>query len=421
MNRVLMIGCAVWALAAPLAVHGAYGVFTHGQGIESQGMGGIAFTSISETYVAFTNPALLQRSGDRLDVGLDYIWVSATAGIDNSPTGPDATFKADRTRHFPIPQVGYARRLSPRVTLGLSAFSAGLGADYSNGPYARFGADAGNSLSLTQSGVALAGAYAPVPGQLIGFSINPGYQVIEIEGLGAFSGASATPDRFSDTGSGGAFGVSFTWGWHGEIAPWLDAALSYRSRTFSQRIRRYSGLLPEQGRFQIPAVWGGGLSLTPHRNWVIAVEAQRVEYASEVAFANGIDRFEAGALFGADDGPGFGWRDQNVYKLGVSWQVTPALRLMAGGSHATQLIPLGEMFLNMLAPAILRQHYTLGLRYAFARWTVTGYSAYTPTRFQRGTDAIPAAFGGGDATARGKMHMFGISFSRSLGTSAAHP
>lgn len=411
---VVGIGGLALALMAPLSSQSAYGIFAHGQGIESQGMGGIAFTSISETYVAFSNPALLQRVGDRLDLGLDYIWVSATGGIDGNPAGPDDRFKADKVRHFPIPQIGYSKRLSPTVTVGMSAFSAGLGTDFTRSPYERFGAEPRGSLGLVQSGIAFAGAYEPTPGQLIGFSINPAYQVLELKGLQVFAAASENPDRFSDTGPGEAFGVSFTWAWHGEITPWLNGALSYRTRTFTERIQRYSGLLPDQGRLQSPAVWGGGLSFTLHADWVVAIEGQRVEYASEVGYGRGIARLEAGELFGSDNGPGFGWSDQNVYKLGVSWQATPTLRLMAGGSHATQLIPEEEMFLAILAPGLLRTHYTAGFRYAFERWQLTGYSAYSPSRFQRGVDSIPDAFGGGDASARIKMHMFGVSLGRNF-------
>ena len=411
---VVGIGGLALALMAPLSSQSAYGIFAHGQGIESQGMGGIAFTSISETYVAFSNPALLQRVGDRLDLGLDYIWVSATGGIDGNPAGPDDRFKADKVRHFPIPQIGYSKRLSPTVTVGMSAFSAGLGTDFTRSPYERFGAEPRGSLGLVQSGIAFAGAYEPTPGQLIGFSINPAYQVLELKGLQVFAAASENPDRFSDTGPGEAFGVSFTWAWHGEITPWLNGALSYRTRTFTERIQRYSGLLPDQGRLQSPAVWGGGLSFTLHADWVVAIEGQRVEYASEVGYGHGIARLEAGELFGSDNGPGFGWSDQNVYKLGVSWQATPTLRLMAGGSHATQLIPEEEMFLAILAPGLLRTHYTAGFRYAFERWQLTGYSAYSPSRFQRGVDSIPDAFGGGDASARIKMHMFGVSLGRNF-------
>ncbi len=402
------------ALMAPLSTQAAYGIFTHGQGIESQGMGGIAYTSIGETYVAFSNPALLQRLGDRLDVGIDYIWVSGTAGIDNSPAGPDDRFKADRVRHYPIPQIGYSKRLSPTVTVGVSAFSAGLGTDFTRSPYQRFGSEPRVSLGLVQSGIAIAGAYEPVPGQLIGFSVNPAYQVLEAKGLQVFAAASEAPDRFSDTGHGDAFGVSVTWGWHGELTSWLQGALSYRTRTFTERTDRYAGLLPDQGRLQTPAVWGGGLSFTPHAKWVIAIEGQRVEYASEVGYGNSIARLEAGAQFGSDNGPGFGWNDQNIYKLGVAWQATPSLRLMAGGSHGTRLIPAEEMFLSMLAPGTLRKHYTAGFRYAFERWQVTGYSAYSPAQFQLGVDSIPDAFGGGDASARTKMHMFGVSLGRNF-------
>ena len=39
---------------------------------------------------------------------------------------------------------------------------------------------------------------------------------------------------------------------------------------------------------------------------------------------------------GADNGLGFGWKDQNVVKLGGEWVQSQALTLRAGYSHASK-------------------------------------------------------------------------------------
>jgi long-chain fatty acid transport protein len=68
---------------------------------------------------------------------------------------------------------------------------------------------------------------------------------------------------------------------------------------------------------------------------------------------------------GANNGPGFGWDDMTVYKLGVSYELSQNLTLRAGYNHGKQPIPSSETFFNILAPGVVENHLTLG-----ATWTL---------------------------------------------------
>jgi long-chain fatty acid transport protein len=66
---------------------------------------------------------------------------------------------------------------------------------------------------------------------------------------------------------------------------------------------------------------------------------------------------------GADNGPGFGWDDVDVWKLGVEYKHNKQWTFRAGYSHADnpisgasfpQLLTLAKSSLNMLAPAVIR-------------------------------------------------------------------
>jgi long-chain fatty acid transport protein len=57
------------------------------------------------------------------------------------------------------------------------------------------------------------------------------------------------------------------------------------------------------------------------------------------------------------------WDDQTVYSLGFSYAATNALTLRAGANVASNPIPSAT--LNPLFPAIVEDHYTVGLGYAF--------------------------------------------------------
>ena len=51
---------------------------------------------------------------------------------------------------------------------------------------------------------------------------------------------------------------------------------------------------------------------------------------------------------GATDGPGFGWRDQNVYKFGVQYLPNPGVVLRLGTSYATSVMPQSQTLFGAL-------------------------------------------------------------------------
>src|SRR5690606_39582768 len=71
-----------------------------------------------------------------------------------------------------------------------------------------------------------------------------------------------------------------------------------------------------------------------------------------------------GGPLGADNGPGFGWNDINVYKLGAQYEVQKGLTVRAGFSYADQPIPASQTFFNILAPGVIQKHASLGATYA---------------------------------------------------------
>lgn len=401
--------------AIPLAATASNGLFTHGDGIKAQGFGGVTVVAGEDTGAMASNPANLFQLGDRYDVGLDLLVADPAAEIEGNAAGPDERFPADGKHNYFVPQGGYARRLSPRLAAGFSMASAGLGPDYRRNPYARFGGDPSARIALAQSTIVNALAYEVVPGQVLGASLNLAYQMFELEGLSALSSASASPQHFSDQGTDGGFGLGFTLGWSGRLKPWLTAGAAYRSKTWTERMKRYEGLIPDRGRLETPAMYSAGIALTPAPRWTLGIEAQRVEYASEIAFGNDLGELEQGHLFGSEDGPSFGWRDQNIYKLGIAYQASPSIRLRAGYCRATQLIPPSSTFLSILGPATTKNHYSLGASLMRGGWELSAYSALGERRRIQGQDSIPASLGGGEANLDFKMMGFGLALGRRFG------
>nr|VFK80320.1 MAG: Outer membrane protein transport protein (OMPP1/FadL/TodX) [Candidatus Kentron sp. SD] len=66
-------------------------------------------------------------------------------------------------------------------------------------------------------------------------------------------------------------------------------------------------------------------------------------------------------FLGSDDGLGMGWEDARIAKFGVRWEYDENTIPQAGYSHANQIIPCSQGLLNVIAPAVGRQHFSLGL------------------------------------------------------------
>lgn len=416
---------AAWlALCAflPLRAGATLGVFEHGSGIKSLGEGGISYVAGGETTAIAANPALALALGNRYDIGMDELTPDERTTVSGNSLGPDRTYDSNAHHFYPIPQGGLTRRLAPGWAAGATLYAGGLGPDYSESPYARFAAPSNASrsqsasLTLKISGLSMVLAHEVLPGQSLGLAVNVQHEALNAQGLSTFGTFSESPGNVSDVGKHGAWGGSLCLGWDGRITPWLEAGLSYRSKSWSEKIRAYRGLLPDQGLLELPAIYGGALAFKPLPGLQVAVEFVRSEYGARNAFGNSIGLLSEGRLLGSSDGPGFGWTNQNAYKLGVSWQALQSLRLRAGYIYNTAQFPPSQTFFNAMAPAVLKDHYTAGATWSFGRgYELSGYVGLAGRNKIGGQNSIPPSLGGGEVTVSNELYMAGLSLGRRFG------
>ena len=80
---------------------------------------------------------------------------------------------------------------------------------------------------------------------------------------------------------------------------------------------------------------------------------------------------------------GFGWEDQTVYKLGVQYGVNNRLQVRAGYNYGKTPIPDSQVTFNLLAPATVEKHYSVGFTYkANENLEVTGTYVYAANNSQ---------------------------------------
>lgn len=395
-NKKLAVGLIA---LVPLAANATNGYFQHGASIKTQGMAGVRQAVSVDSIQAASNPAAVTRLGNQVDAGLSYFKPDRSSSI--SRPGFNANFDGNSDSEFFIPQFGFTRAFDDKLSYGLALYgNGGMNTSYANNPFDPSGASGKAGIDLAQLFATASLGYKLNEKQSIGLGITHVYQRFSAEGLQGFG--VNNPGYDHSTG----FGLSL--GWQGEITDQLTLGASWSSRIDMDEFNKYRGLFAEQGDFDIPESYALGFALELSPQWTLMGDYERINYSDIASVGNPLS---LSAPFGADQGAGFGWRDINVYKLGVSYLVNDKLTLRAGISHADQPIPTDQTFLNILAPGVVQDHISLG-----GTWEVNpSHSvsfAYTRALNEKvkGNGSIPAGFGGGEADIQMDQDILGIAW-----------
>ena len=118
-----------------------------------------------------------------------------------------------------------------------------------------------------------------------------------------------------------------------------------------------------------------------------------------------------GSQLGDNNGSGFGWDDMTVYKLSAEYQWNKELTLRAGWSHADQPISKDQTMMNILAPATIEDHGTIGMTYVLPQGSeISMFYMHAFEKKVKGSNSIPGAFGGGEADIKMNQNAVGIAY-----------
>ena len=353
------------------------GYFSHGYGIKAKGRGGASAAMTDDAFGGANNPAAMVWVGDRFDVGVDYFRPIRNAQRSGS-TGFGAgslDFSADSdSNNFFIPEFGFNRMVRPDTSVGVSVYgNGGLNTDYPGGQInCGRGPNTANALcgsgrlgvDLIQLIVAPTLSYKINDVHSIGISPLFGYQRFKAEGLQAFDNApgfppfTGSPGSVTNKGYSNSTGVGVRVGYLGRLSNFISVGASYASKMRMSKLERYKGLFAGDGRFDIPENYSVGVAVRPNESLTFALDYQRINYSDVASVGN---QSSNRAPLGAPNGPGFGWRNIDVIKVGVEYAVSPNLTLRAGVNHGGNPVTPANITFNILAPGVVTNHFTLGL------------------------------------------------------------
>ena len=395
--------------------HATNGYFVDGVGPKAQSMAGVGVALPQDALTAATNPAGTGLVGNRTDVGFSWFRPERSARISGNFAGADGSYDGNEKSAFVIPEFGFTRVLSPEWSYGVAVYgNGGMNTGYSANPFAAFGGTGEAGVDLSQLFITPSLSFRPTPGQALGIGATFAYQRFEATGLDAFDNpfVSAQSGKVTDNGHNTAHGWGVKLGWIGQVSEDVTLGLSWSSKIETGKFDDYAGLFADRGGFDIPESYAAGISWKASPALTLAADWQRIEYSDTGSVGNSLALLFQGKPLGADGGPGFGWEDVEVIKLGAVYALNDAITLRGGISHAEQPIPDDQAFINILAPGVIEDHASIGAdwRTALGEWTVSYTHAFEET--VSGNGSIPAAFGGGEADLTMSQNIVRFGWSR---------
>jgi long-chain fatty acid transport protein len=467
-RQIKLLTATIAGLLASAPAYATNGYAMHGIGMHAKGMGGASIAFPQDGVSFGQNPAALAVIGNRLDVGIDIFRpirdaeICGECALANPPAVPNfVPYDGSESEWFFIPEFAFSRAIDDQLSVGVSVFgNGGLNTDYGNGIplfntpivgfmppaqpnqpptpiYQPLSGDTG--INLQQAFIVPTLSFKINDQHSIGIGLNLVAQGFKAWGINTFgstypnipaafgplAGAglfSTSPPNVSDNGTDWSFGWGVRVGWLGQINDMVSLGAYYSSKTWMQEFEEYEGLFRDGGAFDIPENYGIGIAIKATPDLVIAADITQINYSEVESIGEGISSFygcpvfamqmgsmgNPNACLGGSNGPGFGWQDQTVFKLGVQYRVNEEWTVRAGWNYAEQPIPQSETMFNVLAPGVVEHHLTLGASWSLDKTQELTF-AYMHA-FENEVEGLPTP-GLGRANIKMYQDSFGIQYS----------
>ena len=408
-NRIFL-ALALAGLAVPTAALATNGYFSHAYGLKALGMGGAAVAVASEPFGGAVNPAAMTSLGNSWQAGVQIFMPRREVERTGSgPAGLDGAVSSDSLT-FAIPEFGINYMARPNLAVGVSVVgNGGMNSDYAGeqvpamsacatfnpnpGPYNLLCGNGRLGVDLSQLLVAPYAAWKFAPAHSIGVAPTFAYQRFRAQGLQAFDNPmlSTSMGDVTNRGYASSTGYGVRLGYHGTFDS-VSVGAAWASKMTMDEFDKYKGLFAEQGGFDIPSNLTLGMAWRPNSKWLVAVDWERIKYSDARSVSNASAQLlncfggDATSCMGGPNGPGFGWRDIDVWKFGFEYALDAKLTLRAGYNRGENPVDPADVTFNILAPGVIKDHYTVGATWRLDSTSeVTFYGLYAAANDVTGT------------------------------------
>lgn len=428
---------AAFTLAAVVAAPSAFatnGMNMQGYGPIAYGMGGASMAYDNGAAAVMNNPAtlaLMASGTSRLDLAAGVLAPNVDASFggvveSHSYGGP-----------YLMPAVGYIRK-DGNVAWGLGVFAqGGMGTDYSAESFLALGSGDTVRSELGVGRFILPIAFSVTPDFTIGGSLDYVWATLDLKmaatgaqfaGLVTGCSGPACPGlpglaglpwlRLDFSGGGDFNGAAKGTGYAGKLgatyrfSPALSFGAAWHSKTSLNDMETDdtgaavsaagfgtigTGKISVRD-FQWPETWAAGLAWNATDKMMVAMDVKYIKWKDVM---KDFKMTYEGSVMGApgntiDFAMPQNWKDEPVFQLGFAYKASDPLTVRWGVNVGGTVIP--DDYVNPLFPAIMKDHYTFGLGYAFSKTSELNLGfAYAPQNCATATSGVTSCTGGQSA------------------------
>ena len=386
--------------------------------VKSTGMAAAAVAYPQDSLAGAFNPAGMVDVGDRLDVGI--IWEQNAGGSrvsgNRAPIpGVNGNFNGHKNCNGVAPDLGVNTTFCDcSMSLGLMAYNRSYSKTRFDRRQPLFGTS-NPGMEYIQEVLAPVFAWRVWDGHSIGISLDFYVQTLKVKGLENFDNPvfSSHPGYVTNNGRSWATGVGFTLGWKWDITDCLSFGLAYAPKAHLSRFKDYKGFAAQDGRIDSPERTTVGIA------WqfipcvaTVAFDVQYLRWSKVKSLHNPLLN-PVGRLnqLGSANGPGFGWKSQTFYRLGVDYRIAECWTIRAGYRFATETVRKSQTAINALVNEVVQNAATIGFTWCmncnneFSFFYAHGFKGHV-----HGQGSIPAFLGGGEADLHQQKNVAGVSW-----------
>lgn len=358
-----------------------------GIGSYQKSLAGAVTAHPGSAMTAVTNPAGMARIGKRADFSMEAFMPDRQSDF-SSLGGASADSAATL---YGVPAIGWTAPLgaSDKVYFGGGMYgTSGMGVDYAQTQMAPGQYWEGYSnIAFWQMAPTL--AWDASDKLSLGVSLNLDYQSVAFRQR-ISDGAGTTYSNFDLSRASSVFGYGLSFGVLYTVNDRLTVGAAYKSKQAFNDLKyqlAYGDIdTTAQGGGPMPA---GTYTLSLDYPQQLAM-GMAWKASSALTVSADLKWIDWSSTMGSlkVNGPGAndlvldtGWRDQTVVAIGFDYTASPKLSLRAGYNHARSPIDSANVKNNLILPAIVETHYTLGAQYRLdAHWDLGFHYMYVPKK-----------------------------------------
>ncbi len=359
-RHLVLAGIAITTLPSLALATNGYQLI--GVGSYQKGLAGAVTAAPGSAMTAVTNPAGAARIGNRADFSMEAF--NPDRSVDLTALGGRKEDSA--VDMYGVPALGWAApiRDDSNVYFGGGMYgTSGMGADYAVIPFGgTMEWDGYSNLAFWQMAPVV--AWNVDEKLSLGVSLNIDYQSVSLKQRVTNSGTVAQQVDLSRPAS--AFGLGLSFGVLYDLANSVTLGFAYKSKQdFAEmKYQLASGDVTLGGTAQAAGTYSLDMDFPQQAAVGIAWRAMpSLTVSADVKWINWSDTMDKLTI----KGPGglvipmnSGWDDQTVFALGVNYDLNTAISLRAGYNYASSPIKAEDVSNNLVLPAIVESHYTVG-------------------------------------------------------------